>query len=160
MTNVYSVDTNVFMDWWQRWYPPDVFPSVQKAMEGLVTSEKIIAPARVHEEINRVASRGLKDWAKINKSIFVPHDPEIQTEAMKILYNYEGLIDTTSPEDEADRWVIALAKVKGLTVVTHETSVRLKKKPERSLYIPDVCSAMKIPCIELLELMRREKWSF
>jgi len=30
---MYSFDTNVFMDWWDRRYPPDIFPSVQKAME-------------------------------------------------------------------------------------------------------------------------------
>jgi hypothetical protein len=157
---VYSVDTNVFIDWWERRYPPDVFPSVQRAMQQIASDGKLVAPERVHEEINRVGSRGLRDWAKTNKAIFIPHDPEIQTEAMKILYSYEGLIDMTSADDEADRWVIALAKVKGFAVVTHETSARLKKKPERSLYIPDVCNAMKIPCIELLELMRREKWTF
>jgi len=129
-------------------------------MQHIASDGKLVAPERVHEEINRVGSRGLRDWAKTNKAIFIPHDPEIQTEAMKILYSYEGLIDMTSAEDEADRWVIALAKVKGFSVVTHETSAKLKKKPERSLYIPDVCNAMKIPCIELLELMRREKWTF
>lgn len=160
MTNVYSVDTNVFMDWWMRRYPPDVFPSVQKAIENLAASGKLFASERVREEIEASASRELKTWAKNNKAIFVPHDPQIQTEANQIQYDYPDLIDTTSPFDEADRWVIAVAKVRGCTVVTHETSVRLKRKPDRNLYIPDVCRAMKIPCIELIELMRQENWSF
>jgi hypothetical protein len=160
MNTLYSVDTNVFMDWWIRRYPPDVFPGVLKEMERLVAAGKLFAPERVREEIERYGSRELKNWAKDNKSVFLPHDSDTQTEAMKILYTYEDLIDKTSVEDEADRWVIALAKVKSFTVVTHETAVRRKRRPERKLYIPDVCKQMNIPCIEFIELMRLERWSF
>lgn len=157
---MYSVDTNIFIDWWERRYPPDVFPSIQKAIESLATSARFVAPERVREEIEASGSKGLKTWAKNNKAIFVPHDTQIQTEANQIQYAYPDLIDTGTPFDEADRWVIALARVKGFTVVTHETSVKVKKRPDRKLYIPDVCRSMNIPCIELIELMRREKWSF
>jgi len=31
---MYVIDTNVFLDWWERRYPPDVFPSVQRQMNG------------------------------------------------------------------------------------------------------------------------------
>lgn len=157
---MYSLDTNVFMDWWIRRYPPDVFPSVQKAMESLAASQKIFSPLRVLDEINRVGSRGLKQWAKANKNIFVPHDTQLQTEANNIQFTYPDLIDTTTPHDEADRWIIALAKIKGYTVVTHETSARTKKNPPRKMYIPDVCDAMKIHSIEFLELLRNEKLMF
>jgi hypothetical protein len=102
------------MDWWTRRYPPDVFPSVQKAMEELASSGKIFAPVRVHDEINSVGAGGLKQWASANKNIFVSHDTVLQAEANKIQFDYPDLIDTTSPYDEADRWIIALAKKKGL----------------------------------------------
>ena len=157
---MYSVDTNVFMDWWIRRYPPDVFPSVQKAMEGLAVSGKIFAPVRVHDEINSVGSSGLKQWAKSNKNIFLPHDIQLQTEANNIQFVYPDLIDATTVYDEADRWIIALAKVKGFTVVTHETSVHKKKNPPRKLYVPDVCKAMNVQCIEFLDLLRNEKLIF
>jgi AhpD family alkylhydroperoxidase len=160
MTSVYSVDTNVFIDWWERRYPPDVFPSVQKAMERLSQGGLLFAPERVHEEIDASGSKGLKAWAKQNKSIFLPHDQQLQAEAQSIQFAYPDLIDNNSPHDEADRWVIAVAKIKGCPVVTHETAARAKKKPERSLFIPDVCKAMNIQCIELLELMRQQKWTF
>jgi hypothetical protein len=70
------------------------------------------------------------------------------------------MIDPYAIHDEEDRYLIALAKLRGWTVVTHETPAKTKKRPPRSHYIPDVCRAEKVPCIELVELMRREKWSF
>ncbi len=161
---MYSVDTNVFIDWWERRYPPDVFPCVQKAMEQLVIQNKLYAPERVQEEIGYVGSKALQNWAKLHKSIFIQHDTNLQLEAQTIQIAYPDLIDNTTPFDEADRWVIALAKIENYTVVTHETSYASKKKstkkPERNLYIPDVCNAMKINCIEFLDLMRSEGWIF
>lgn len=148
------------MDWWERRYPPDVFPSVKKAIEALINQRRLFAPERVLEEINRHGSNPLKNWVKNNKHIFLPHDVDLQTEANEIQFTYPDLIDNTSPYDEADRWIIALAKLKRWTVITHETSVKSKRKPDRNLYIPDVCNAEKIPCIEFLELLRKEKLSF
>lgn len=157
---MYSIDTNIFLDWWIRRYPSDVFPSVKGSMEGLINQDKFHAPERVLEEINYVGSHSLKNWAKGNKNIFLQHSVDLQNEANDIQFKYPDLIDNTSPYDEADRWVIALAKLNGWTVVTHETSVKKKKNAPRNLYIPDVCYSLNIPCIEFLEMLRKEKLSF
>ncbi|NWF89926.1 MAG: DUF4411 family protein [Ignavibacteriaceae bacterium] len=158
---MYSIDTNIYVDWFDRRYPPDIFPSVLKAIEELINQKKIFSPARVLEEINsNVGSKELRSWAKNHKQIFLQHDEKLQEEAIDIQFKYPDLIDNTTPYDEADRWIIALAKIKGWTVVTHETSVGAKKKPLRNLYIPDVCDKMSIPCIEFLGLLRKEKLVF
>ncbi|MBI4810824.1 MAG: DUF4411 family protein [Ignavibacteriales bacterium] len=160
---MYSVDTNVFIDWWERRYPPDVFPSIQKAIEQLIISNKLFAPMRVREEINDVGSPELKQWAKMNKTIFVQHEEELQEFANKIQFDYPDLIDNTTLEDEADRWIIALAKMHSQDhwiVVTHETPFKKKRKPDRKMYIPDVCRSMNIECVEFLKLMRKEGWKF
>ena len=61
----------------------------------------------------------------------------------------------------ADAYVIALAKTKNEgIVVSQETSAAEKKSAKRTHYIPDVCRDFGIPCINLLGLMRREKWNF
>lgn len=157
---MYSFDTNIFLDWWERRYPPDIFPTLLKHMGILASTGKLYAPEGVWDEIQHIGSTDLKAWAKQHRKIFLPHDQDIQTEANQIQSRFPGFIDLTAVHDEADRYVIALAKNMGFSVVTHETAARRKKNPPRSHYIPDVCSALKINCIDLVELMRREKWSF
>ncbi|BFU90695.1 MAG: hypothetical protein NTAFB01_18820 [Nitrospira sp.] len=78
---MYLLDTNIFLDWWERRYPPDIFPSVEKAMVNLATNGIIVAPDGVRNEINHVGSSGLKGWIKNYPTIFRPHDIALQTEA-------------------------------------------------------------------------------
>ena len=56
--------------------------------------------------------------------------------------------------------MIALAKVNNWIVVTHETPAHRKRNPPRSHYIPDVCGALGVLCIDFVDLMRREGWRF
>jgi predicted nucleic acid-binding protein len=157
---MYVLDTNIFIDWWERRYPPDLFPSFQQRFDALVLKNEVVAPELVYSEIRWVAGKPLINWAKKNKKIFVPHDVKLQQEATNILHSFPGMIDQTATYDEADRWIIAMANCNGYIVVTHETPAKSKRRPPRTHYIPDVCMALNIPCINLLELMRREKWSF
>jgi predicted nucleic acid-binding protein len=158
---MYSIDTNVFIDWWQRRYPPDVFPSLRMRIEELVVQDKLVAPELVLNEILYNAHPDLKAWAQTNKKMFVPHDQSLQTMAKEILRDHPLIIDPNSTHDEADVWVIALAKVRGLVVVSYETLSIAKRNPPRGrLFIPDICQLVGVTCINLLDLMRREKWSF
>jgi hypothetical protein len=157
---MYCVDTNIFIDWWSRLYPPDVFPTLVQNVEELARAGRIAAPDSVYIEIGRVGSPPLRAWAKSQRGIFRPHNSELQAETANIVKSYRQLIDSESFHEEADPFLIALAKINKWTVVTHETSAKLKKHPKRSLYIPDVCIKEEIPCITLVEMMRREKWRF
>jgi hypothetical protein len=157
---MYSIDTNIFLDWWVRRYPEDIFPTYRVQVEGLITAGKWQAVERVHDEISHVGTPPLKAWAKAQRGQFIKHDRALILEANNISASYPGLIDPYARHDEADRYVIAFAKLKGWTVVTHETPARSKKSALRTHFIPDVCRAVGVPCIDLLELMRREKWSF
>ena len=157
---MYSVDTNIFLDWWARRYPPDVFPGVRANVEALVTAGKWVAVEGVSVEITHVAPAPLRTWAHAHRAQFVRHDAALLAEANAITRRFPGLIDVTARHDEADRYIIALAKLKGWTVVTHETPAHTKRNPPRSHYIPDVCRELRVPCIGLVELMRAEGWSF
>jgi hypothetical protein len=129
-------------------------------MNGMGTGKLIVAPDRVHDEIGHLGSPGLKHWAKTNRSLFMAHDVPLQTEANNIQRRFPGLIDPNAVHDEADRYIIALAVLRKLTVVTHETSVKTKKRPPRTHYIPDVCRELNVRCLTLVEMMREQKWKF
>jgi hypothetical protein len=157
---MYSVDTNIYLDWWVRRYPEDIFPTYRVQVEGLIAAGKWQAVEQVHHEINHVGTPELKAWAKAQPAQFIKHNVPLIQEANNISASFPGLIDPNATHDEADRYVIALAKLKGWIVVTHETPARSKKYALRTHFIPDVCQALGVRCIELLALMRKESWKF
>jgi hypothetical protein len=156
---VYSIDTNVLMDWQARYYPTDVFAGVLAQVEAIISAGRWIAPALVHEETNAAGTDELKAWAKVHKGLFTPVT-ETLAGGLAIQARFPGLRDPKSEFDEADAFVIALAQQRGATVVTQETSAAEKVRPRRTHFIPDVCRDLGIPCINLLGMMRREGWKF
>ena len=155
---LYSIDSSAFMDWQARFYPVDVFTSILDRVELLIVAKRFVAPALVREELGVVGTPDLIAWAEAHKPIFVPTG-ELLVEAQTIQNRFPGLRDPKAEYEEADAYVIALAKLRGGIVITQETPAAEKHKPKRSHFIPDVCREMGVPCFNLLGLMRREKWT-
>ena len=80
-------------------------------------------------------------------------------EALAIQKVFPGLLDPKAEFEEADAYVIALAKMRNGIVITQETSAAEKRNPKRTHFIPDVCRETGIPCFNLLGLMRKEGWT-
>jgi hypothetical protein len=157
---MYSLDTSVLMDWQARFYPLDVFVSLETKIEALISSGNCKAVDLVREEIEAVGTPGLRSWVAGHSGLFVPLSPAVQGEAAAIEASYPDLMDPKSPYESADAYVIALAKLEGAIVVSQETSAQEKRNPPKDHYIPDVCRDLGLPCINLLGLLRREKWAF
>jgi hypothetical protein len=147
------------MDWQARYFPTDVFPGILIKVEELIAADRFIAPALVKEEIDAVGTAGLIAWAADRSGIFVPTGTHL-AEAQAVQNQFTGLRDPKAEYEEADAYVIALARMRGAIVVTAETSAAEKNKPKRTHFIPDVCRELGISCINLLGLMRREGWTF
>lgn len=156
---VYSVDTNSLMDWQARYYPTDVFAGLSAQIDALIAAGRFFTVALVGEEVGVVGTAALVQWMRDRKDIVVPTS-EVLGEALSIQGQFTGLRDPKAEYEEADAYVIALAKVRGGIVVTQETPAAEKRNPKRSHFIPDVCRELGIPCISLLGLMRREGWRF
>ena len=86
--------------------------------------------------------------------MFKATETKIQLKVKQILKKYPEL--TKQNRSAADPFVIALAMVEDCRVVTAETMTRKPKRPK----IPDVCKALKVPCINLLQLCREKNWRF
>lgn len=157
--SLYSLDSSSLMDWQARFYPVEVFSGLVGRIDGLISSRRLFAPALVREEIEKVGTIGLKEWAVSNVAIFVPTGDVLQ-QAQIIQGQFPDLLDPKAEFEEADAYVIALARMRDGIVVTQETSAAEKRSPRRTHYIPDVCRDLGIPCINLLGLMRREGWQF
>lgn len=147
------------MDWQGRYFPPDVFPGLVDRVEELIAAGRFISPALVKEEVAAVGTADLITWTENHTDIFVPI-VTLLTEAQAIQNQFAGLSDPKAEYEEADAYVIALAKIRAGTVVTQETPAAEKRNPKRTHFIPDVCRELGISCISLLGLMRRERWKF
>lgn len=147
------------MDWQARHYPVDVFVGLAGRMDGLVTAERLVAPALVREELDKVGTASLKQWTDDHAEIFV-RTGDLLAHANVLQGQFPGLLDPKSEFEEADAYVIALARMSDGIVVTEETPASEKRNPRRTHFIPDVCRDLGVPCINLLGLMRREGWRF
>ena len=156
---LYSVDTSSFMDWQDRFYPSTIFPTLATRLAELIEAGRLTAPSLVHDELKAVGSADLASWAATNASIFVATD-EVLADALAIQGQFAGLRDPKAEFEEADAYVIALARLRGGAVVTQETEAAQKRSPKRTHFIPDVCRELGIPCFSLLGLIRREGWQF
>jgi hypothetical protein len=75
----------------------------------------------------------------------------------EVVARFPQFVPERSPDGIwADPYVIALAKVDNLVVVTGEKKAAPNAKP----HIPNVCDALGVECIPLLHLFRREGWQF
>ena len=156
---IYSIDTSSLMDWHDRFFPVDIFVGLVSRMDGLAAAGRLIAPALVREESEKVGSQGLKQWTDGHTTVFVKTG-DLLAPAQAIQGQFPGLLDPKAEFEEADAYVIALAQLRDGIVVTQETPAAEKRNPRRSHFIPDVCRDLGIPCINLLGLMRREGWKF
>jgi hypothetical protein len=155
--SLYSVDTSVLMEWQFRAYPTDIFATLNRKVDELIAENRFLSPELVEEELGIVGTPEIAAWAKARAAMFVPL-AEVLVEAQAIQGRFPGLRDPKAEFEEADAYVIALAKLRDGVVVTQETSAAEKKNPKRTHFIPDVCRELGLPCISFLGLMRREGW--
>lgn len=152
----YSVDTSALLDGWRRYYPPDVFPPVWEKLDKLIKDEILVASEEVLFELSR-KDDDVYRWARDRSQMFVPtSDARIQKAVLQILANHKKLIDERENRSGADPWVIAEAQKYKCAVLTGERPARSPKRPT----IPDVCEALGIRWVNMLQLFRDQRWVF
>src|ERR1700686_2563220 len=131
----YSVDTSSLMEWQARYYPIDVFPSVAANFAALIKAGRFLAAGLVHEEIEAVGTSELINWVKENEAMFI-RTSDVLAGALSIQSQFAGLRDPRAEFEEADAYVIALARMRRGIVVTQETPAAEKRNPKRTHFIP------------------------
>jgi len=144
----YSIDTSAILHAWLRAYPPEVFVGVWELIDELIDQRVLIATEEVRVELERKHD-DLYEWARLRDDMFVPIDLRIQEAVQQLLRSYSRLLDTRKNRSGADPFVIALAQIEGCTVVTNEAPTGRIEKPN----IPDVCAALGLRCISVLEMI-------
>ena len=151
----YSVDTSAIIEGWVRGFPPDLAPHAWIKIEESIDGGVLVASEEVLIELEKKHDK-VYEWACKRKHMFVPTDEKIQEAVRSILRDYNRLVDTRRNRSGADPFVIALAMVKRLSVVTAENPTGRPESPK----IPDVCDALGIQWLNMIALFREQGWQF
>jgi hypothetical protein len=148
-------DTSSLIGAWVRTYPPDLFPGVWDNLDALAGAGNLLAPEDVLEEL-RTQDDELLGWVKARSElIVVPTSRALLLEARAVLADHPGLTKAGTGRGRADPFVIALAALRGCTVVTQEQG-GTASRPR----IPYVCNERNVDCMAMLDVIRAEGWRF
>ncbi len=146
----YSFDTDVYITIWRHSYPRDVFIKLWEDLEKMIKEGVIISSATVLVELSRQRDE-IHEFFRQVPHLFVEPDEEEQNYVRNLInhqdFNKWGL--SSSEKHLADPYVVALAKVHNLSVVTFETHHQTNS-------IPHVCAILDIKCMKYLDLLREE----
>jgi len=149
----YCIDTSSLIAAWQERYTIENFPGFWVKMDALIVAGRLIAPVEVLNETKK-RSDELHGWLKARRAMFRELDDPVQIEVAQILAQFPRLVGERKLRTSADPFVIALARVGGLQLVTDEKPTGNLLRPN----IPDVCNELGMTAIGVLDLIRREKW--
>jgi Domain of unknown function (DUF4411) len=155
LSTIYCSDTSTLIQSWVWDYRPSVFIGVWERLEAMVEEETRISSSEVLLELAKKQDEVHK-WAKRRTKMFVQIDEAVQNEVRAVLRAYPRLIDTKKGRSGADPFVIALARIRGASVLTDERPSGNLNKPK----IPDVCQALGVECYRISDMFERQGLTF
>lgn len=153
---IYALDTNVFIEAAKRYYAFDLVPGFWTTLTKL-SGRSVVSIDRVDAEIKEPAVR---EWIDKNggfASGFVSTDSgEVARVYATVMAWVNGQAQFTGAAkaefaDGADGWLIAYAKLRGMTLVTHEV---FRADVKRKVPIPNVCRALGVLYADTFEMLR------
>jgi len=150
---IYCLDTNVFIEAWNKYYHKDFFDDYWRKLDDLAQAGEVFATEEVKREIDKVDDT-LKEWLGERDYFFRNIDDKVQGYLAKVFKNpnHQRLVDATKQRSIADPWVIAHAMAEDAIVVTKE---QFETNATKRIKIPNVCEAMGVDWIDDFEMVRR-----
>jgi hypothetical protein len=143
-------DTSALIEPWVRRYPVDVFPRLWEHLVALIEAGEIVAPSDVLLEIEKQKD-DLHAWARgTGSGLFLPPDRRVMEVYTDVVNRHVGFMKVNSTKSGADPFVVAMAEVHGIAVVTYETMAKQDAAPK----IPNVCTARNLQCVDLVDVLR------
>ncbi|MFA6049183.1 MAG: DUF4411 family protein [Candidatus Micrarchaeia archaeon] len=143
----------------------DVFISLWSCLEKSVTTNQLIAPKKVFEDLQHMDDEIAK-WATINSKMFKDeNDKTFITALSDVINRHQNWIDLDSEKNGSDPYVVALALLKRKeskeTLEPKEVIVITEESQDLArLKIPSVCNGYNLRCLNLHQFFQEEGWKF
>lgn len=154
----YVIDSSSIIAGQKKLYPQRVFPTLWNKVEGLVKEGALYIPPQVVDEVTRKDDDDPNQWVrKVRENQFRP-SADLSQDVEKEFRNLAEKWPSPRLLKGADLYVIAYAKLMEATVITEEKPN--SKEAETLTKIPSVCERKKVKCINLLDLLEEQEWTF
>lgn len=160
-TEEYVIDSSSLIEGLKKTYPRDVFPALWDKIGEQIQLGKIVAPEEVKRELAEYGVDEIVEWCNEFSNFFQSEEADIQSVVTSIMTHPEHrkLMNLKTPSRYcADMWVIAIAKVRNLTVINEEQLLQ-SVSPYKNK-IPNVCRDLGIPYMNLLDYIKKQNWVF
>ena len=150
----YSFDTNIYISIWRDHYPPDRFRNLYIDLENIINQGIILSTLPVKEELKKQRDK-IYDFFNDFKRLFVIPTQEEQLFLKRLINHIEfpAWGGGDSEKHYADPYIVALAKVYNLKVVTYESG-----RGNNTIY--RACELCDVPCIRFIDFLREEDLSY
>lgn len=157
---VFVLDANVFMEASRRYYAFDLAPAFWDALVLHSQSGRIESIDLIQKELER----GNDHLARWVNEFFLP--AFVSTDENSVITSYGTIINWVNAQKQffdaakaefaksPDGWLIAYAKTKNRTIVTHEV---INPDIKRKVPIPNACEHFSVTYIDTFEMMRQLK---
>lgn len=164
--NKYILDSNVFIEAFQRYYSFDIAPSFWDFLRDNCAKQSFIVIDKVYDELIK-RNDMLSEWVQkelTNKIVKTNDDYALLLKyslVIKWAFTQTQFLpkakDDFAEANSADAWIVAMALVKDYVIVTHEV---YNKEIKKKIPIPNVCRAFNIEYINTFDLLREMNFKF
>jgi len=151
----YCIDTSALLELDYRFKESNpVFTNIWKDMEQMINDGLLVTSDYVELEVNDYAGAEtfVKEWiSKHKKRLVIPTDPEVLASAGRVINEnlHLGFPDPKKWQEgknDADPFLIGVATVRSLTIITQES----KNKPNK---IPQIAAKYGVRSIDVYDFM-------
>ena len=156
---IYFLDSNTFIEAKNRFYSFDLCPGFWDWLKTFPETNSVLTTTHVKEELVEQDDE-LSNWIHtLPKDVFMEPSIEIQYKLKEIVNYIQSRYKKKNEIDKflskADPWLIAAAMQCNGTVVTQE--ILVQGHTHNRIKIPNICKEFNVNCINIFELLRREK---
>lgn len=165
--NHYCLDANIFIDPWERDYPPSIFPTLWEKLPKY--KENFIIPKNIFDEIDppnsgltreeRKQKHPLRTWLEENQITPVSVPREIQKLSLLLEKKYQIRPKISKGANQNDLLLITYAKENQKTLVTLESRQPNPPKRLSDYKIPLICIKEGVDCIDYIQFLEKLKIS-
>lgn len=153
---MYIIDTNAVVDFYDRYYCPDVFETLSRDVNAIAAQNKVFLISQVIEELDRnLNTDSLSELKKLQLNR-LPESQSVQKNVAEITQHLEKSNRAklvTNFLRGADIYLIAQAIVHRKKIISNERGLY---NTNSKIFIPAVARHYKIETLELVDFFRHE----